>query len=62
MPSIVANGNAINGWYMINRVTHTFGNNTFTTSISVGEKDLNMSEIINYVVVNNRLNNLNGID
>jgi hypothetical protein len=62
MPSIVANGTAINGWYMINRVTHTFGNNTFTTSISVGEKDLNMSEIINYVVVNNRLNNLNGID
>jgi len=61
IPSLVINGESIDGNYLVYGVTHNIGDG-FTTTLLLGEIDMTASEIITSFVLGNRRNNLNGID
>lgn len=61
IPSIVVNGVSIDGTFLVRKVSHTFGIRGFTTTLILGEVDINMGEIISSFVLSGKRNNLNGI-
>jgi hypothetical protein len=61
IPNLILNGNSIDGTYVINRVSHTIGNGSWTTTLNVGQIRITADEMISSILTTTRLTQINTI-